>query len=61
LNEARENLEQMIDEMHDSSEGEKPRTYRKKARNDYLKTARKKVRIGKKACRWGGAYVQISE
>jgi hypothetical protein len=47
LNEARENLEQMIDEMHDPSEGEKPRTYRKKARKDYLRTARKRNKTGK--------------
>jgi hypothetical protein len=36
LNEARENLEQMIDDLHDPNSGEKPRTYRRKARRDYL-------------------------
>ena len=47
LNEARENLEKMVDELHDPKEGEKPRTYRKKARKDYLKTARKRQRTAK--------------
>jgi len=42
LNEARENLEAMIDELHDPAEGVKPRTYRRKARKDYLNTTRKK-------------------
>ena len=42
LDEARENLEKMVDVLHDPTDGEKPRTYRKKARRDYLKTARKR-------------------
>jgi hypothetical protein len=42
LGEARESLEAMIDELYDPAEGEKPRTYRRKARKDYLNTTRKK-------------------
>jgi len=42
LNEARENLERMIDEMHTAADGVKPRTYRKKARRDYVGFAKKK-------------------
>lgn len=40
LNEARENAEKLLDVLHDSSDGKKPRTYRKRARKDYLKYAR---------------------
>ena len=42
LNEAREKLEAMIDDLHASgkTEGKKPRTYRKRARWDYLRYAR---------------------
>lgn len=40
LNEARENAEKILDVLHDSSDGKKPRTYRKCARKDYLKYAR---------------------
>ena len=40
LNEARENAEKLIDVLHDPVEGKKPRTYRKRARKDYLKYAR---------------------
>jgi len=42
LNEAREKLEGMIDDLHASgmTEGKKPRTYRKRARWDYLRYAR---------------------
>lgn len=47
LNEARENLEEMIDEIHSPVDGEKPRTYRKKARKDYLKTAKKRQKSAK--------------
>jgi len=47
LNEARENLEKMVDMLHDPMEGTKPRTYRKKARRDYLKTARKRQKTTK--------------
>ena len=42
LNDAREKLEGLIDHLHDPSDGEKPRTYRRKARKAYLKTARKR-------------------
>jgi len=48
LNEARENLEAMIDEMHDPKECQKPRTYRKKARKDYLNIAKSKRKSLKK-------------
>jgi hypothetical protein len=47
LNEARENLEKMIDEMHETGDGEKPRTYRLKARRDYLNIAKKKNKSAK--------------
>jgi hypothetical protein len=47
LNEARENLEQMVDGLHDPKDGAKPRTYRRKARRDYLKTAKKRQRTTK--------------
>ena len=40
LNEARENAEKLLDVLHDSVDGKKPRTYRKRARKDYLKYAR---------------------
>lgn len=42
LNEAREKLEKMVDALHDPGDGDKPRTYRERARDDYLKTARKR-------------------
>ena len=47
LNEARENLEKMIDELHDPADGEKPRTYRKNARRDYLNFAKNRNKSGK--------------
>jgi len=47
LNEARENLERMVDTMHDPAEGVKPRTYRQKARRDYLSIAKKKNKTAK--------------
>ena len=47
LNEARENTEGMIDGMHDSKEGKRPRTYRKLAHKNYLKFARSKKHTGK--------------
>ena len=47
LNEARENLEKMIDEMHGTADGEKPRTYRQKARRDYLNIAKKRNKSAK--------------
>ena len=37
LNEARENAETLLDVLHDPADGKKPRTYRKRARKDYLK------------------------
>ena len=40
LNEARENAEKLLDVLHDSADGKKPRTYRKRARKDYLKYTR---------------------
>jgi len=47
LNEARENLESMIDALHRPGDGEKPRTYRRNARHDYLEIAksRKKTAV----------------
>lgn len=44
LNKARENLEEIIDLLHDgmNSEEKKPRTYRQKARKDYLFYAKKR-------------------
>ena len=47
LNEARENLEKMIDKLHNPADGEKPRTYRKNARRDYLKIAKKRKKSTK--------------
>lgn len=43
LNEARENAETIIDELHTSGE-EKPRTYRKQAHREYMKYARSRKR-----------------
>ena len=40
LNEARENAETLLDVLHDPADGKKPRTYRKRARKDYLKYTR---------------------
>jgi len=42
LNEGREKLEQIIDELYSPQDGVKPRTYRKQAHKDYLITARKR-------------------
>jgi hypothetical protein len=47
LNEARENLEQMVDTMYDPADGTKPRTYRQKARRDYLNIAKRKNKTAK--------------
>ena len=47
LNEARENLEAMVDVLHDPADGEKPRTYRKVARRDYLNFAKSRKKTGK--------------
>jgi len=46
LNEARENLEGMIDELHNPADGEKPRTYRKTAKKDYLNIAKRRNKTG---------------
>ena len=40
LNEAKENAETLLDVLHDPADGKKPRTYRKRARKDYLKYTR---------------------
>ena len=48
LNEAREITEKVIDEIHIPGNGKKPRTYRKKARKQYLQIARSKKRTAKK-------------
>ena len=40
LNEARENAEKLLDVLHDPTDGKNPRTYRKRARKDYLKYTR---------------------
>ena len=40
LNEARENVEKLLDVLHDPTDGKKPRTYRQRARKDYLKYTR---------------------
>lgn len=40
LNEARENAEKLLDVLHSPADGKKPRTYRKRARKDYLKYTR---------------------
>ena len=40
LNEARENAEKLLDALHDPAGGKKPRTYRKRARKEYLKYTR---------------------
>lgn len=48
LNEAREITEKVIDELHVPGSGKKPRTYRKKARKQYLHVARSKKRTAKK-------------
>lgn len=48
LNEARENTEKLIDELHASADGRKPRTYRKRARRDYLQFSRCRKKTAKK-------------
>ena len=47
LNEARENAEAMITEMHDPADGRKPRTYAGKAHKDHLNLIRKKKNTAK--------------
>ena len=48
LNEARENAEKILDELHDPADGKKPRTYCKRARKDYLQYARSRKHTAKK-------------
>ena len=48
LNQAREITEQIIDQLHNPADGEKPRTYRRKARRDYLNITRCKKKTAKK-------------
>jgi Transposase domain (DUF772). len=40
LNEARENAEKLLDELHDPADGRKPRTYRTQAHRDFLQFSR---------------------
>ncbi|MCL2079067.1 MAG: transposase [Oscillospiraceae bacterium] len=47
LNEARENLEGMADELHEPTDSEKPRTYRKRARREYIKFSKKRKKTFK--------------
>ena len=48
LNSCREHTERLIDELYQPSPGKrKPRTYRQKARQDYLASARKRKKSGK--------------
>jgi len=46
LDETRRKLEKVIDQVCETEELEKPRTYRRKARKDYLKLAKSKKRTG---------------
>ena len=48
LNEARENAEKILDDLHEPEDGKKPRTYRKRARKDYLQYARSRKHTAKK-------------
>lgn len=47
LNEARENAEKLLDELHDPADGKKPRTYRKRARKDDLKYVKSRKHTAK--------------
>jgi len=58
LNEARENLEKMVDELHEPGKSEKPRTYRIKARRDYLKIAKKRNKPAKEIRRAVGKQLR---
>jgi len=58
LNEARENLEQMVDDLHDPKDGEKPRTYRRKAYRDYLKIAKKRNKTAKEIRKGAGKQLR---
>lgn len=51
LNEARENTEKLLDELHDPADGRKPRTYRAQAHRDYLQFSRSRKKTGGKARR----------
>lgn len=51
LNEARENAEKLLDALHDPADGKKPRTYRKRARKDYLKYTRCRKHTAKMTCK----------
>lgn len=48
LNEARENTEKLLDELHDPADGRKPRTYRAQAHWDYLQFSRSRKKTAKK-------------
>lgn len=48
LNDAREKLEEMIDELHNPAEGKKPRTYPNRARKDFLSFVKSRGRTAKK-------------
>lgn len=61
LNESREKLEEMIDTLHDSKDGIKPRTYRENARKQYLRFARNRkprYKMIRKAIRQQMGYVK---
>jgi hypothetical protein len=58
LNEAREITEKVIDELHNPENGKKPRTYRKKARKQYLQIARTKKKSAKKIHKAVNAQLQ---
>lgn len=47
LNEAREKLESIIDDLHAQVGGKKPRTYRRRARKDYLNWSKSKKKTAK--------------
>lgn len=48
LNEARENAEKLLDELHDPADGRKPRTYRTQAHRDFLQFSRSRKKTAKK-------------
>lgn len=48
LNEARENTEKLLDELHAPADGRKPRTYRTQAHRDYLQFSRSRKKTAKK-------------
>ena len=58
LNEAREDLEKIIDRLHKPREGVKPRTYRIKARQDYLDIAKRKNKTSKQIRRAVGKQLR---